>query len=186
MTRPVIIRVMSGMWGPITDPGAYSFVEEIRAAVRGVNLGGSPYRDFEVKEVARDLIRAPADAIRMVVGTSLGACNCPVAATYVFQENPKILVHGMFGFQASANGADWPITPNVLFAHEFYAPGWWGTIITGGLGTLAWHKAAGNKRTNLILSTQWVPHPGETVKARTAFLAEIKRIAANPGDDIKE
>lgn len=189
MPRPVVIRVMSGMWGPVTDPGAYSFTEEIRKAVPGVELGRSPYRDFEVQEVANDLIRAPKDAVRLLVGTSLGACNCPVAATYAFQSNPKVLIHGMFGFQASAHGADWPIPSNVLFAHEFYAPsGWWngymGTIITGGLGTLAWHKAAGNKRTTLILTSQYVPHPGETQKARAAFLAEIKRIVAQPGDEV--
>jgi len=154
-------------------------VEEIRNAVPRADLGQSPYRDFQVQDVANDLIRAPKDAIRFVIGTSLGACNCPVAATYAREVN----IHGMFGFQASANGADWPILPNVLFAHEFYAPGWFGTIITAGLGTLAWHKAAGNTRTNLVLSTQWTPHPGETVKARTAFLNEIKRIVAKPGDD---
>jgi hypothetical protein len=185
MTRPVIIRVMSGMWGPVTDPGSYNFTEEIRKAVSGVDLGRSPYRDFEVQEVANDLIRAPANAVRMVVGTSLGACNCPVAATYA----KAVTIHGMFGFQPSAHGADWPIPSNVLFAHEFYAPSaWWngylGTIITGGLGTLAWHRAKGNVRTTLILSSQYVPHPGETVKARTAFLAEIKRISAKPGDEV--
>lgn len=176
--RPVIIRVMSGMWGPVTDPGAYAFTEEIRKAVPGVDLGKSPYRDFQVQEVANDLLHAPKDAVRMVVGTSLGACNCTVAATYA----KVVTIHGIFGFQPSANGADWPILSNVLFAHEFYAPGWIGTLVTGGLGTLAWHKAAGNKVTNLILTPQYVPHPGESVKARTAFLAEIKRIARNPGD----
>ncbi len=178
MTRPVIIRVMSGMWGPITDPGAYAFTSEIKSTVPTANLGTSPYRDFEVHKVADDLLHAPAEAVRIVVGTSLGACNCPVAATYA----KSVTIHGIFGFQASANGADWPIPSNVLFAHEFYAPGWAGKIITGGLGTLAWHKAPGNKVTNLILSTQYAFHPGETPKARGAFLAEIKRIVAVPGD----
>ncbi len=178
MTRPVVIRVMSGMWGPITDPGAYAFTEEIRKAVPGADLGRSPYRDFEVNEVTSGMVHAPKDAVRQLVGTSLGACNCPVVATYA----KRVTIHGIFGFQASKNGADWPILPNVLFAHEFYAPGWLGTIITGGLGTLAWHKAVGNTRTTLILTSQYTPHPGETSKARATFLAEIKRIIANPGD----
>ncbi len=178
MTRPVIIRVMSGMWGPVTDPGAYAFTNELKAAIPYGDFGTSPYRDFEVHKVADDLMHAPQDAVRLVVGTSLGACNCPVAATYA----KNVTIHGIFGFQASANGADWPIPPNVLFAHEFYAPGWLGTIITGGLGTLAWHKAAGNKVTNLILSKEYAMHPGETPRARAAFLAEIKRIVAEPGD----
>lgn len=178
MTRPVVIRTMSGMWGPISDPGAYSFTEEIRKAVPGVDLGRSPYRDFEVQEVANDLLKAPNDAVRQLVGTSLGACNCTVAATYA----KEVTIHGMFGFQASKNGADWPIPSNVLFAHEFYAPGWLGAIISGGLGTLAWHKAPGNTRTTLILTAQYALHPGETPKARGAFLAEIKRIVAKPGD----
>ena len=183
MSRPVIVRTMSGMFGPVTDPGAYSFVEEIRKAIPGVDLGRSPYRDFEVQEVADDLIRAPQDAVRLLVGTSLGACNCPVAATYA----KAVTIHGMFGFQASVNGADWPVLPNVLFAHEFYAPSaWWngflGTIITAGLGTLAWHVAKGNTRTTLILSSEYAMHPGETPRARAAFLAEMKRIVAKPGD----
>lgn len=178
MTRPVIIRVMSGMWGPATDPGSYSFTEEIRKALPDADLGRSPYRDFQVQEVANDFLHAPKDAVREVVGTSLGACNCPVAATYA----KNVTIHGMFGFQASANGADWPILPNVLFAHEFYAPGWIGYLMTAGMGTLAWHKAPGNKVTNLLLSTQYAAHPGETPRARAAFLAEIRRIARNPGD----
>jgi hypothetical protein len=181
MIRPVIIRTMSGMFGPVTDPGAYSFTEEIRKAIPGVDLGRSPYRDFEVQECANDLIHAPANAIRMVVGTSLGACNCTVAATYA----KAVIIHGIFGFQASSAGADWPIPSNVLFAHEFYNPAWpFGTIMTGVLGTLAWHKAKGNARTTLILSTQYAFHPGETPRARAAFLAEIKRIVAKPGDDL--
>jgi hypothetical protein len=180
MTRPVICRVMSGMWGPITDHGAYSFTEEIRAAIRIVDLGRSPYRDFEVQEVANDLIHAPNNAVRLIVGTSLGACNCTVAATYA----RTVAIHGIFGFQASKNGADWPIPLNVLFAHEFYAPGLIGAIITGGLGTLAWHKAKDNTRTTLILSKQYAMHPGETPKARAAFLADIKRIVAKPGDEL--
>ncbi len=180
MTRPVIARTMSGMFGPVTDPGAYSFTEEIRKAVPGIDLGRSPYRDFEVHEVANDLMNAPEDAVRLIVGTSLGACNCPVAAAYA----TTVLVHGIFGFQASANGADWPIPSNVLFAHEFYAPGWIGKLITAGLGTLAWHKSKNNTRTNLVLSKEYAAHPGETPKARRAFLAEIKRIVERPGDEL--
>jgi hypothetical protein len=179
MNRPVIARTMSGMFGPVTDPGAYSFTEEIRQAVPGIDLGRSPYRDFEVQEVANDLTHAPKNAVRLLVGTSLGACNCTVVATYA-----KVVIHGIFGFQASRNGADWPVPPNVLFAHEFYAPGWLGAIITANLGTLAWHKAAGNTRTTLILTPEYARHPGETPKARSAFLAEIKRIVAKPGDDL--
>ena len=98
MTRPVIARTMSGMFGPVTDPGAYSFTEEIRKAVPGIDLGRSPYRDFEVQEVVNDLIRAPKNAVRLIVGTSLGACNCTVVATYA----KAVIIHGMFGFQAFA------------------------------------------------------------------------------------
>jgi hypothetical protein len=180
MNRPVIARTMSGMFGPVTDPGSYSFTEEIRQAVSGIDLGRSPYRDFEAQEVANDLIRAPKNAVRLIVGTSLGACNCTVAATYA----KAVIIHGIFGFQASRNGADWPVPRNVLFAHEFYAPGWLGAIITANLGTLAWHKAVGNTRTALILTPEYARHPGETPKARSTFLAEIKRIVAKPGDDL--
>jgi hypothetical protein len=178
MIRPVIIRTMSGMFGPVTDPGAYAFTEEIRKAVPSADLGRSPYRDFEVSVIVNDFLYAPKDAVRLIVGTSLGACNCPVAATYA----KAVTIHGIFGFQASANGADWPVPSNVLFAHEFYAPGWLGYVITGGLGTLAWHKAADNKTTDLILTPEYAFHPGETPKAKAAFLAEIRRIVARPGD----
>lgn len=182
MSRPVICRVMSGMWGPVTDPGAYAFTNEIKAAIPGIDLGRSPYRDFELQEIVNDLVHSPKNAVRFVLGSSLGACNCCVAATYA----KGVTIHGIFGFQASKNGADWPVPSNVLFAHEFYAPGWLGTIITGGLGTLAWHKLASNKTTTLILSPEYSFHPGETPKARAAFLAEMKRIIVKPGDNYNE
>jgi hypothetical protein len=172
---------MSGMFGPVTDPGAYSFTEEIRKAVPGIDLGRSPYRDFEVEQIANDMRCSPWNAVRFIVGSSLGACNCTVSATYA----KGITIHGIFGFQASKGGADWPIPSNVLFAHEFYNPPWpFGTIMTGGLGTLAWHKAAGNKTTTLIVQPEYAFHPGETPKARATFLAEIKRIVARPGDGL--
>jgi len=174
MNRPVIARVMYGMYGPVTDPGERVFTELLRKEIPGIDLGRSPYRDYEVQEIGADLLHGPKNAIRFIVGSSLGANNCPVVATYA-----PVIIHGIFGFQASSYGAKQPIGSHVLFAHEFYNPLW---PMTFGLGTQKWTKAATNTRTSLILTSEYAMHPGETPKATTTFLAEIKRIIAKPGD----
>jgi hypothetical protein len=175
MMRPVIVRTMYGMYGPATDPGERAFTELLRREMPGIDLGRSPYRDYDVQEIADDFSRSHPTAVRICVGSSLGANNCPVVAA-----RTKVAVHGIFGFQASSYGADMPITQNVLFAHLFRNPIW---LMTFGLGTATWRRNIGNSRTSLIVSSEYAMHPGETQKAMSTFLAEIKRIAARPGDE---
>jgi len=163
------------MGGSATDPGAHAFTETLRAAIPGIDLGRSPYRDYDVQEIADDFNRSSPTAVRICVGSSLGANNCPVVAA-----RTKVLVHGIFGFQASSYGADVAITSNVLFAHLFRNPLW---PMTFGLGTAMWHRAENNSRTSIVITSEYAMHPGETPKAMSTFLAEIKRIAARPGDE---
>lgn len=172
MNRPVVGRGMYGLWGPITDPGEREFSAKVAAL--GVDIGGSPYRDYEVNQIVADFNAAPANAIRLLWGSSLGANNCPVVATYA----PHVLIHGMWGFQASLDGAQVEVPSNVLFAHEV-----WNSIIpmTGGLGAYEWKKAAGNVRTSLYTSNRPDFHPGETESSQNMFLAEMQRVIANPG-----
>ena len=174
MIRPVIARTMYGMGGSVTDPGAHTFTEMLRSAIPGIDLGRSPYRDYDVQEIAMDFDRSAPNAVRICVGSSLGANNCPVVAS-----RTGVLIHGIFGFQASSYGADVAIPRNVLFAHLFRNPLWPMTI---GLGTGMWHEAEGNSRTSLVITSEYAMHPGETPRAMGTFLAEIKRIAAKPGD----
>ncbi len=171
--RRVIGRGMYGQWGPVTDPGERQFSAKVAAL--GVDIGFSPYRDYQVSQIASDLNNAPADAILLVWGSSLGANNCPLVALY----SPHRLIHGMWGFQASEYGAKVPIPGNVLFAHEVYNPNWAGTF---GLGHYEWVRAATNHRTNLYLSARFDMHPGETAAAQAMFLAEIQRVINKPGD----
>jgi len=174
MSRPVVARTMYGMGGSVTDPGAHTFTEALRSAIPGIDLGRSPYRDYDVQEIADDFNHSAPNAVRICVGSSLGANNCPVVAA-----RTKVLVHGIFGFQASSYGAHMAITQNVLFAHLFRNPLW---PMTFGLGTGKWAPAEGNSRTSLIVTSEYALHPGETPKAMSTFLAEIKRIVAKPGD----
>jgi hypothetical protein len=162
---------MFGMWGPVTDFGEKEFTEKVQAL--GVDIGNSPYRDYEVGQIVTDFNAAPPDAIRLLWGSSLGANNCPVVAVYA----PKIIINGMWGFQASEYGAQVPIPSNVLYAHEAYNPNW---VATGGLGAYKWVKAAGNTVTNLYLTASYDGHPGTTEAMQAKFLAEIGRVIAHP------
>lgn len=169
MSRPVIGRGMFGMWGPVSDPGETAFTELVKREIPGIDVGRSPYRDYEVNQIVSDLTGAPADAIRLVWGSSLGANNCPVVAAYA----PHVVIHGMWGFQASLYGAQVPVYANVLFAHEVYNPD---LAMTGGLGAYEWVKAPGNHVTNLYRSKRSDFHPGETPEVMSMFIAEMKRV----------
>lgn len=172
MTRAVIGRGLYGMWGAVTDPGEREFTAKVQSL--GVDVGASPYNDRQVEQIVADFTAAPADAIRLLWGSSLGANNCPVVAVYA----PAIVIHGMWGFQASDGGAKVPIPGNCLYAHEVYNPIW---IQTMGLGAYAWVKAVGNTKTSLWDEPRYDFHPGETEQVQTEFLAEMARIIANPG-----
>jgi hypothetical protein len=165
--RPVIGRGMYGQWGTVTDPGERTFSKKVKEL--GVDIGNSPYPDYRVNQIAADFNAAPADAIRLLWGSSLGANNCPVVATDALH----VAIHGMWGFQASEDGAKWPVPRNVLFAHEVYNPIW---LMTLGLGHYKWVLAPGNTRTTLVLSKKYDLHPGETEQVQAMFLAEMKRV----------
>ncbi len=164
---------MYGQYGPLTDPGEREFSAKV--AGLGVDIGQSPYRDYQVNEIVTDFNTASPDAILLLWGSSLGANNCPVVAAYT----PHRIIHGMWGFQASEYGAKVPIQANVLFAHEVYNPAWPGTL---GLGHYQWVRAVNNHVTNLYLSARYDMHPGETERSQEMFLAEIQRVIAKPGD----
>lgn len=163
---------MYGQWGPVTDSGEREFTAKVAAL--GVDIGGSPYRDYEVTKIANDFNAAPHDAVLLLWGSSLGANNCPVVAVYTHRA-----IHGMWGFQASEYGAKVAIPNTVLFAHEVYNPNWAGTL---GLGHYQWVLADNNHHTNLYLSARYDMHPGETEQSQAMFLAEIERVIAKPGD----
>lgn len=169
MTKPVYGFGMYGMYGPATDPGEREFTEKVKAL--GVDVGASPYRDYQVNDIVAAINTLAMTAILLVWGSSLGANNCPVVAAYV----PHRTIHGLWGFQASNYGAQVPIPPNVLFAHEVYNSIWAETF---GLGAYRWTKAPGNTRTNLYLSDRHDFHPGETEASQAMFLGEMQRVIA--------
>jgi hypothetical protein len=172
---------LEGMWGPITDPGIFQFTKRIAAEISGINVDGSPVRDYAVNDVVARIIARPAGSINLLVGTSLGCNNLPVIAAYVHMQNPKITIHGMWGFQASMYGAkaqdgtDYVgIPPNVLFAHLTRSD----TIIpVPGIGAYSWIKAPGNVTTGLVIDTVDDVHPGDgNVVVQDSYLAEMRRV----------
>jgi hypothetical protein len=169
MTKEVHGFGMYGAWGPITDSGEVAFTARVKDL--GVNVHASPYRDYEVAQIVAEILNLPVDVIIFVWGSSLGANNGPVVAAYC----PHRIIDGLWGFQASLDGAQVPITPNVKFAHEVWNPTWWRTF---GLGAYEWVKAPGNAKTNLYTSKRDDLHPGETLAAQEMFLGEMKRIIA--------
>jgi hypothetical protein len=174
---------MYGMWGPVTDPGSRTMSERI-AELPGVDIGASPYRDYDVNTIVAAILALPLSVPVIVGGTSLGCNNTPVVAAYVYAQNPKRIIQGIWGFQASEYGAKagvesyYPgITPNVLFAHLVSSDN---PIPFPGLGSYRWKNAPGNNVTSLHLDTVDDPHPGDTnVTEQDKFLAEMQRVIAN-------
>jgi hypothetical protein len=172
-----------GMWGPITDPGARTMTERM-AAELPINMHASPYRDYDVNQIVATILALPPTDKVLVAGTSLGSNNTPVVGAYVYLQNKKRIIHGIWGFQASQGGAkggvdpNYPgVTANVLFGHLISSD----APENFGLGSYRWITAPGNTVTNgghgPILDTHDYAHPGDGVTAdQDMFLAEMKRV----------
>ena len=163
---------MYGMFGPETDPGEAGFSQRVWQEL-GVNIHGSPYRDYQAGEIAALIDKLPPEDGTFVWGTSLGACNVPVVCSYT-----KHVINGAFGFQASIYGAKgYPLNDNIKFAHLIYS---YNPIPFPGLGAYIWPlgtmEAASYHRTRHDL-----PHPGDyDLNDQNTYLAEMKRIMENP------
>jgi hypothetical protein len=93
--------------------------------------------------------------------------------------NPKHVIQGIWGFQASEYGAKDGIPPNVLFAQLTSSDN---PIPFPRLGSYRWVKATGNTVTNLYLNTVNDPHPGDgNVAVQNKYLAEMRRVIAAAG-----
>lgn len=168
-----------GMWGPVTDPGARVMTSRM-AELPGINMHASPYRDYQVNEIVDAILATPADSTILLCGTSLGSNNAPVVASYLYARDPKRVVHGIWGFQASEWGAragvvdSYPgVTKNVLFAHLAYST----NPVNAGLGSYRWKKAPGNDVTTLLDFDTFDVHPGDgNVAVQDKFLAEMARV----------
>lgn len=180
MTAKAYAFWMYGMWGPVTDPGSCQMSQRIAKEV-GADIGFSPYRDYDVNNIVEAILALPPDVPVIVGGTSLGSNNTPVVAAYVHARNPKRVINGIWGFQASLYGAragvvaTYPgITPNVLFAHLTTSDN---PIPLPGLGAYRWVKAPGNEVTNYFNPTVNDPHPGDgNVAVQDTYIAEMKRV----------
>jgi hypothetical protein len=158
---------MYGMGGPMTDPGEFGFTQ--RVALLGINIHGSPYRDYEAGQIAVLIDKLPAKDGVFVWGTSLGANNTPVVCSYV-----KRIIDGAFGFQASIYGAKgYALNANVKFAHLIWSLS---AIPLPGLGAYVW--PLGNMNAASYHKTRHdIPHPGDYDQHdQNTFLAEMKRI----------
>lgn len=172
---------MYGMWGPVTDPGSCQMSGRIKNEL-GLEVMESPYRDYEVNAIVEQILKLPLSVPVLVGGTSLGSNNTPIVAAYVYARNPKRIVHGIWGFQASIWGAKAGIEPdykgitsNVKFAHLTTSD----NPINAGLGAYRWVKAPANSITNYINPTINDVHPGDgNVEVQNAYLAEMKRVVA--------
>jgi hypothetical protein len=175
---------IQGMWGPITDPGAVTMTQRMAAELPGINMHESPYRDYDVNTIVAEILALPADDLAIVAGTSLGANNAPVVAAYVYLQNQRRKIAGIWGFQASVWGAQagqesyYPgITANVQFAHLIFSD----APENVGLGAYKWIAAPGNTVTNggqgPLLTEKDLAHPGDyDTASQDMFLAEMKRV----------
>lgn len=164
---------MYGMGGPITDPGEYGFSERVGHEL-GVNIHGSPYRDYEAGAIAAMINELGEDQGVFVWGTSLGANDTPVVCSYA-----KRKIQGAFGFQASIYGAKgYRLNDNVLFAHLFYS---YNPIPVPGLGAYIWPVGT-MPPASFHKTPHHIPHPGDyDIGDQNTFLAEMKRIMESAG-----
>lgn len=165
-----------GMGGWTTDPAEYGFSERVNHEL-GVNIHGSPYRDYEAAEIAGLIKRlSPGEGI-FLWGSSLMANNLPYIATLA-QPRP---IAGIFGFQASSwpGAAKVPVPKNVLFAQLFTS----NTVVPlPALGSYQWVPGEGFPPESLHITHHNIPHPGDyDVGDQNTFLAEMKRIMESAG-----
>lgn len=163
---------MYGMFGNATDPGEKGFSERVEHEL-GVNIHDSPYRDYEAGSIAAIIEKLPPEDGVFVWGTSLGANDVPVVASYTGHA-----IDGAFGFQASIYGAKVVLSKNILFAHLIWSLN---PIPFPGLGAYIWKVGTMNPAS--YHKTQHnLPHPGDyDLGDQTMFINEMKRIMASPG-----
>lgn len=163
---------MFGMGGKYTDYSESGF--SLRVKALGVNIHNSPYNQYEAGDIAAEIDRIPGDEGVFVWGTSLGANNCAVVASYVHRK-----LQGIFGFQASIYGAKgYQINRNVLFAHLIYSY----TIIPfPGLGAYKWPQGT-IPVASYVRTPHHIAHPGDyDVGDQNTFLSEMKHIMEHTG-----
>jgi hypothetical protein len=157
---------MYGQGGPLTNPAEAGFSK--RVAALGVDVHGSPYRDFEAGQIATIISKIPETEGVFVWGTSLGANNTPMVC-----RNAERRIDGAFGFQASLYGYHGFLTSNIRFAHLISSHN---PLPLPGLGAYVW--LAGSIR-EISYRQEWhdIPHPGDyDVGDQDKFLADMKRI----------
>lgn len=159
---------MYGMGGPMTDPGEAGFSQRVWHEL-GVDIHGSPYRDYEAGEIAAIIDKLPVEDGVFVWGTSLGSNNTPVVCSYT-----KHRIDGAFGFQASIYGArGYPLNDNVKFAHLIYS---YNPIPFPGLGAYIWPLGSMNPP-SYHRTEHNIPHPGDyDISDQNKFLGEMKNI----------
>jgi hypothetical protein len=164
---------MYGMGGHTTDPGEDYFTARVKQSIPGINAHDSPYQDQQAGQIAAIIDKLPAVDLVFVQGTSLGSNNTPIACGYT-----KHAIDGAFGFQASLYGAHSSLTSNVRFAHLIFS---YNPIPFPGLGAYLWRVGTMNPA-SYHRTPHHIPHPGDyDVGDQNMFIAEIKRIIANPG-----
>ena len=164
---------MSGMWGPMTNPAAYSFAK--RVSQLGVDIHASPYRDYDAGHIALEVSKIPDSEGVFLCGTSLGADDVPVVCSYVLRyKDRRTRIDGAFGFQASIYGPKgYPLNKNVKFAHLIYSYNPWPFP---GLGMYKWPAGTMDPK-NFHLTPHHLPHPGDyDIGDQNMFLREMQSI----------
>jgi len=159
---------MYGMGGQTTDPYEYGFSQRVWHEL-GVNIHGSPYRDYQAGDIAALIDKLPAEDGVFVWGTSLGSNDVPVVASYT-----KHRIDGAFGFQASIYGARGvPLDDNCKYAHLIYS---YNPIPVPGLGAYIWPLGTMNPA-SYHRTPHHIPHPGDyDLNDQNIFLREMKAI----------
>lgn len=158
---------MFGMGGPATNPAEAGFSH--RVAELGVDIHGSPYRDYQAGDIAAIINKIPDTEGVFVWGTSLGANNTPLVCSYVHRR-----IDGAFGFQASLYGYQGKIPVNVKFAHLISSRN---PAPILGLGLYVWQCSS----LSVDFHHDWhdIPHPGDYDEGdQNIFLGEMCHIMA--------
>ncbi len=170
MTKQVHFFGIYGMGGHLTDPGEDYFTARVKAEIPHIHTHASPYGDQQTGEIAAFIDTLAPEDIIFVQGTSLGANDAPVAASYT-----KHRIDGVFGFQASLYGYHSSLTANVQFAHLIYS---YNPIPWPGLGAYLWRVGTMHPP-SYHATPHHIPHPGDyDIGDQNKFIGEMKRIIA--------
>lgn len=170
---PVFAALMYGQGGQKTDillTGGGG-IDRLCRRLQVMGAKARVYTWDQAQQIMVDVKAQPVGTRIVVGGTSLGANEAPMAATFLSGRRVDLI----FGIQPSLLGRKNLVPANVTHAMCFYAP-WW-NFFGAVLGNYQWQLALGNRATRLEMAYSLSSHPGSNEeRVQAAIATEVKKL----------